>query len=558
MISLVLLVVVVVLTTTLYTVGRYFHDSKKLRRFPSPSFAAFSPLWLMYHSWRARQYKAVQAAHEKYGPVVRISPNHVSFTAPGAYKDIYGFGNSIIKDDMYFHMSGGNPSMATATDKHMHAEKRRSLAHVFSAKEITAMEPRVQEMVAKLLRDIHIKSAGGKVSDLDPYETYPDGTFDIRPWLNMLTYDAISAMFFSNTYGMLDKGVDLCPSRSASGATKWVHGMDSFHSGGAFNTLFSHLPLAWNNVGRRIFRFAHGASALSNFAGMSRHQVHTRLRAQPAEPDLFSRLPTAPTEKRAVPMSFDELVAECATMLDAGNDTTQTALTNCIYHLAAHPIVQTKLRNILLEEVPPTSQPIASYQELKHIAYLRAVLDESFRCRPPVARGLPRRTTAAGAVIAGHCIPAGVTISAPIWNVHHNAELFPEPDSFVPERWMPNDNSNSNSVPPTSTSSSTNYAYRAPDPSDNYTYYTTPQEAHNLKTHVLPFHLGPRACIGRNLAYMELSIVIAALLLGFEWELAGGRGGGEGHTPALETVERFNCNVKELFVKVKGREGMVF
>lgn len=46
------------------------------------------------------------------------------------------------------------------------------------------------------------------------------------------------------------------------------------------------------------------------------------------------------------------------------------------------------------------------------------------------------------------------------------------------------------------------------------------KEALNLKNFVLPFSLGASVCVGRNFAYMELSMVIAALVLGFHWELA--------------------------------------
>ena len=69
-------------------------------------------------------------------------------------------------------------------------------------------------------------------------------------------------------------------------------------------------------------------------------------------------------------------------------------------------------------------------------------------------------------------------------------------------------------------------------------------ERQNLKDYVLPFSLGPRACIGRNLAYMELSICIASLVTAFEWTL--------GHeAQVLRHHERFNCNPVELLVKAK-------
>lgn len=74
------------------------------------------------------------------------------------------------------------------------------------------------------------------------------------------------------------------------------------------------------------------------------------------------------------------------------------------------------------------------------------------------------------------------------------------------------------------------------------------REAKNLKD-MLSFSLGGLGCVGWNLAYMELSMVICALVLGFEWKLAF-------LGSDMEMVERFNCNPKELFVRSRVRDGV--
>ena len=249
---------------------------------------------------------------------------------------------------------------------------------------------------------------------------------------------------------------------------------------------------------------------------MVRYLVTRRIESPPKTPDLFSSIPVTPTEKRPYPVPLAEIMAECTTMLDAGNDTTQTSLTNALYHLSDYPRTQDKLREILRSALPAESRPVASYQQLQHVPYLRAVLDESFRCRPPVNFGLPRKTVEA-TTIAGHTIPAGVTISSPLSSLHHDRRLFSEPQKFIPERWLPD--------------------------ADIY-----PDEHHNLKDFVHPFSLGGRACIGRNLAYMELSIVIAALILEFEWSLDDSVHGGD---KGIEIIERLNSNPKELWVHAR-------
>ena len=390
------------------------------------------------------------------------------------------------------------------------------------------MEPRVQERVGVLLRSLNVKAAGGVVAASDEYgfgiamtrDAQGRISFDVRPWLNMLSYDAITAMFWSNTYGCLERGSDEVPALRSSGEEARVHAMASFHGTTSYLIPFAQLSKDWDAFLKRLTRYARGGQHVDDFGSMVRYLVTHRLVSPPSQPDLFSSIEKRMSPDLSDPVPLSEVTAECTTMLDAGNDTTQTSLTNCLYLLSLYPEKQTKLRQVLEATLPADVQPIASYQLLQHIPYLRAVLDESFRLRPPVNFGLPRKTVAP-TVIAGHEIDAGVTVSCPLRSLHHNCELFSEPLSFVPERWLPN----------------TNFL---------------PEERQNLKDYVLPFSLGGRACIGRNLAYMELSVVIAALVLSFEWELDESR-----HADGLEIIERLNSNPKELWVRAKATHGIV-
>ena len=95
-------------------------------------------------------------------------------------------------------------------------------------------------------------------------------------------------------------------------------------------------------------------------------------------------------------MPLDEIVAECTMKMDAGNDTIRTSLTNLMWQLASNPEKQSKLRQALTSILAPENQPIAHYAELQKVPYLRACLDENFRCKAPVAFGLPRRTVREG------------------------------------------------------------------------------------------------------------------------------------------------------------------
>lgn len=160
----------VLLLLILRPVCEYYRDPKALRRFSAAHpLAGITNLWIFSCSLSRGRHKYITAAHERYGDVVRIAPEHLSFTDPRAAKDVYGHGTSILKDSFYAHVAGGNPSMAQTTNRADHAKKRRWMSNVFSAKEITAMEPRVQERVEQLLKSLRVKCRGGMVSEEDEY-----------------------------------------------------------------------------------------------------------------------------------------------------------------------------------------------------------------------------------------------------------------------------------------------------------------------------------------------------------------------------------------------------
>ena len=183
------------------------------------------------------------------------------------------------------------------------------------------------DIAKKLCRNVKMKSVGRQIARTDEYPVV-DGAFNLRPWISMFSYDAITAMFLSSTYGFLDKGNDICPARTPSGEVKQVHAMDTFHSAAAHNVLFVHLPEAWYKLAQILFKYTHGKESAENFYAMANHQVIQRLRSPPAQPDLFSNPPVKPTEKRPDTMPLHEIVAEFTTKMDAGNDTVQTSLTN--------------------------------------------------------------------------------------------------------------------------------------------------------------------------------------------------------------------------------------
>lgn len=71
-----------------------------LSKIPNAHFtASFSPLWILYNRWRSNEVTCIHAAHEKHGPIVRLSPNEVSVNSLEGLRLVYAGGFD--KHDFY-------------------------------------------------------------------------------------------------------------------------------------------------------------------------------------------------------------------------------------------------------------------------------------------------------------------------------------------------------------------------------------------------------------------------------------------------------------------------
>lgn len=75
----------------------YFITHRALRQIPGPLVASISDLWLLSTARRGKRYLIVDETHKKYGPIVRVQPNHISVNDDEAIQTIYGHGNGFLK-----------------------------------------------------------------------------------------------------------------------------------------------------------------------------------------------------------------------------------------------------------------------------------------------------------------------------------------------------------------------------------------------------------------------------------------------------------------------------
>lgn len=208
----------------------------------------------------------------------------------------------------------------------------------------------------------------------------------------------------------------------------------------------------------------------------------SRARAEKPRTLLESMLVARDDEEAKEPLSDDEVYANVITVLLAGEDTTAITLAWMLYYLALRPDVAAGVRAEVDSVVTGVVPTIAEAKELK---YVEAVALEALRLRSPA----PQLYLEAlhDVDVAGVAIPRGVGVLVMLRSIQMNPRVFGDPESFRPERWLPD----------------------APED-------TKPHSPRMM----LAFGGGPRVCPGRGLALLECALLVGAVAKRFDVALA--------------------------------------
>lgn len=336
----------------------------------------------------------VQALHEQYGEVVRITPDQISFTNPDAWKDVYGIrpGQPQRPKDKRMLSVGPNSIRSILhTDDYHHTRYRRALAHGFSEASLQRQEPIVKGYIDLLIRRLReqtkVRGGGGGGGD---------ATVDMVRWYNFTTFDIIGDLAFGESFGCLD----------ASEYHFWVA------------VIFSHFRTAvWANFLRRIPgglwlmkllvpRAVQRDKTTQN--QLTEAMVQSRIaKGSGDRPDFLSNvLKHQGTEKG---MTVEELVSNSHVLILAGSETTATLLSGVTYYILTVPGVLDKLKAEVRGAF--SSEDEITWSAVNQLKYTLAVLNEALRMYPPVPFGFPRVVEGEGAFICGRWVPGGVSFS---------------------------------------------------------------------------------------------------------------------------------------------------
>jgi cytochrome P450 len=379
--------------------------------------------------WSRQARRMLFSCHERYGDMFTLRIVYegiwVMLADAAAVKQVF------TGDPRVFHAGEGNqilapvlgPNSVLVLDEKPHIGQRRLLLPPFHGERMQGYEQTMSEIAAAEM------------------ESWPTGVpFQLRPRMQAITLDII----LRTVFGIRE-------------ADKLVELRDALRD---FLDLTTNprllLPLLLVGPGR-VRRLGPFRRRVERVDRLLYREIAERRRDESLEErdDILSMLVGARHEDGS-PMSDEEMRDELLTLLVAGHETTATSLSWAVERLSRHPGKLDRLR----EEVDGGSDE-----------YLTAAIQETLRLRPVISIVVRRLTEAVE--IGGYELPAGVSVTPCVYLVHRNPETYPEPDRFLPERFLDN-------------------------PPGTYTW--------------IPFGGGVRRCLGAAFAQFEMAVVLKELV----------------------------------------------
>lgn len=306
----------------------------------------------------------IEKLHDKYGPIVRVGPNHLSIDGSLGWEPIYGSGRGskpeCLKQKGFFGEFDANSMINAPTE--VHRRLRRSLVPGFTAASLKRRGHVVERYTTTLMEQIAKRESS-------------DETFDIGKWLNMSTFDIIVHLVLGSRMGCLENG----------DYQEWTGSVPDHFFAAAFRRMLYEFPPLL-----RIIDFL-GLSSLLKKEGQLMGGIHstiTRALENPETGDaLISDVTISDTDPTAI--SNLEFATSCITILLAGSETTATTMAGLIYFLDKNPAAKGKLQNELSMFSDRSALTIES---TRNLPYMLACINETLRLYTPVPETPPRHT----------------------------------------------------------------------------------------------------------------------------------------------------------------------
>ncbi|KAI5928773.1 benzoate 4-monooxygenase cytochrome P450 [Camillea tinctor] len=464
-----------------------------LAHVPGPFWARVSGIPSWYHAIRGDRHLWLWRQFHVYGYRIRPEPNTVLFCDPDAYADIYSMKSNVRRAPFFaaFKRVENENTTLTEIDVAKHARKRKLLALSFTDQSVRA----ASEFVIKHV-DRWVQIISQEIGDCTNWSAPKDFT----ELIDTLVFDIMGDLSFGKSFDIKEPGINplkVIPHNIAQYLRFYYP---------ICRSPFLHLLLWLKPRGLdKVFDLISPPAVreYNDFVYQSvTDRITLQLRQSEKRQDMFHFLYEArdpDTGQRAY--EEDELRAECSLLIMAGSDTASISLSSIFFYLTGDPDRCQKL----IQEIRTTFKSVEEIiwgPALQSCNYLRACIDEGMRLTPAVASEHPREVLAGGLSIHGEHYPAGTIVGTVPWASSRNRDVYgDDAEAFRPERWIV----------------------------DASPGGASKEDIARYKSGFHPFLSGPGGCIGKHLAMMEMSLIVARTLFRLNIRRAPGStlGGGQ-------------------------------
>ncbi|KAJ5100196.1 cytochrome P450 [Penicillium angulare] len=445
-----------------------------LARFPGPKLAAATGWYETYYEIVKKgggQFTfQIKELHERYGPIVRISPWELHIHDSEYYDSLYTSSLGLDKSPHIQHRFGTPSASFSTPENDLHKIRRNAVLPFFSKRRIHEQAAMIQKNVDLICYRFKTEYAG------------TDNVVRMNDMLSSYGTDVIMTYAFNRSRKFLSEpGFSSKFARAIQGLKDFVHIAQQFPLVGSLSRHVPQWLLAF--VGSDLEAIVRFETEISSHV----QQVLEKRASQCNEDQkgtifveiLNANLPAA--EK-----SFARLKDEGIGIVGAAIETTKLANMVIIFHILHNPQILSCLQTELEEVIPdPESPPPLS--ALEKAPYLAACIQEGLR--------LAYGTTARSQRISRHrplqyknwIIPQNAMVGMDAYHMHHDETVFPNSTSFKPDRWLGNPKG--------------------------------PDGVKSLNRYMVAFSRGTRMCAGSNLALAQMTLLLAALFRNFDMEL---------------------------------------
>ncbi|KAL7755384.1 hypothetical protein ACKLNR_014482 [Fusarium oxysporum f. sp. zingiberi] len=432
----------------------YFHP---LSKYPGPFWARISAFPAYYRTKKQNRHIWLWQLQQKYGPTFRITPDSVLINTPTGLKTIFTNKANVKKAEYYKAYPRNIHAMTTwnTIDKTIHARKRRVMNNAFSDKAMRSYEPFIQENIDRWFELVNKEIGEKQWSD----------SLNMAQWSDhLIAYSPFTALWV----WLKPRGLDQLLAVAAPPALS-----------------------RWQDFVEKCFE--ERAKVEGDTQKLNKLEADSRK-------DFFHYLLQAVDPVTGKGYTKDELFCESESLIIAGSDTTATSIAAAFFYLSRSPQIQERLAKEITS-VFSSAEDIKGGTALYSCQYLRAIIDETLRMSPPVPADLAREVEKGGIVVDGQFIPEGINVSCASYCLHYNPEIYPEPFTFDPERWIVDEKNESG---------------------------VSAESVALAQSVFIPFSTGPRGCIGKNLAYLEMSLILARTVYNYKIrpDITSNLGGG--------------------------------